>query len=91
MPPEEFDRQVVKPKVSKNKKAKTISRVVVDDNNIKYAKVVETLVEKPTKLMHTSDYKFTTIELGKQSCLVVTKMPLMLSMCSNKRMISYGK
>lgn len=34
IPAKESDRQVTKPKISKNKKAKTISRVEVDENHI---------------------------------------------------------
>ena len=67
--PKEFDRQVVRGMVSKNRKAKIVSQVVVDGNNIKYAEVVEPLVQKPAEEMQANDYKFSKIELGKQSWL----------------------
>lgn len=67
IPLEEDDRQVSKTRVSKNKKAKTISQVMVDENHIKYAEVAKPLVEKSTK--DPADYKITRVELDKQTRL----------------------
>ena len=42
---------------------------MVDDNIMKYARVVEPLVEKPTEEMQPTDYKFSKIKLSKQTHL----------------------
>ena len=60
---------MTKPRVSKNKKAKIVSRIVVDENHIKYAEVAEPLMEKSTKDMQPANYRITTVELSKQTRL----------------------
>ena len=54
---------------SKLPKAKVVSRIVVDYEKTKYAEIVEALVDKPAEELNYPDYKFTKIELGKQSWL----------------------
>lgn len=61
-----FDfQQLRKSKPKATKKAKTISRVVVDCNKMKYAEVAEPLTNKPQGEMQLFDYRFTRVELGK--------------------------
>ena len=42
---------------------------VIDSKKIKYVDIVEPFIDKPTKEFNRLDYKFTKIELGKQSQL----------------------
>ena len=54
---------------SKSLKDKIVSRILVDSDKTKYVEVVEALVDKPVEELTRSDYKFTKVEVGKQSRL----------------------
>lgn len=46
---------------------------MVGNDGVKYAEVVEPLVDQLAKEMQSTDYKFTKIELDKQACLSCQK------------------
>lgn len=63
-----FDfQQLGKPKPRAAKKAKTVSRVVVDSNKMKYVELANPLAEKSLEEMQLLDYRLTRVELGKQT------------------------
>ena len=55
---------------SKSLKDKIVSRILVDSNKTKFVEVDEPLVDKPMEELTRFDYKFTKIEIGKQSRLI---------------------
>ena len=50
-------------------KDKIVSRILVDSKKTKFVEVVEPLVDKPIEEVTHVDYKFTKVEIGKQSWL----------------------
>ena len=42
---------------------------MVDSDKTKFVEIVEPLVDKPVEELTRSNYKFTKVEIGKQSCL----------------------
>lgn len=63
------DNLPVKKTKSKSLKDKIVSRVLVDIDKTKFVEVVEPLVGKSVEELTCSDYKFTKVEIGKQSRL----------------------
>ena len=54
---------------SKSLKDKIVSRILVDSDKTKFVEVAEPLVDKSVEELTHSDYKFTKVEIGKQSRL----------------------
>ena len=59
----------IKKTKSKSLKDKIVSRIIVDSDKTKFVEVAEPLVDKPVEELNRLDFKFTKVELGKQSRL----------------------
>lgn len=66
LPPDDLP---IKKTKSKSLKEKIISRILVDSDKTKFMEVAEPLVSKLVEELIRSDYKFTKVEIGKQSRL----------------------
>ena len=66
LPPDDLP---IKKTKSKSLKDKIVSRILVDSDKTKFVEVDEPLVDKPVEELTRSDYKFTKVEIGKQSHL----------------------
>lgn len=70
--PDPFDYQQLKQSKPKAvKKAKTVSRVIIDENWMRVAEIAEPISDKPVEEMQAADYRITKVQLGKQTHEVV--------------------